>query len=84
MAMPLHHIFPRYANEAIIEWNGPLQHEADAFLHECLDHYFREGNEWHFYNIDKQRRPLVRFVSKVVNRLMKCISKSPFMKAKKG
>jgi hypothetical protein len=63
---------PRYANKARIVWNGPMQHEADEFF-KCLDHYFGEGKEWHFYNIDKKRRPLVSFVSK-----------SPFMKAKKA
>ena len=67
-----------------IVWNGPLQHEADEFLKECLDYYFGEGKEWHFYSTDKQRRPIVSFVSKVVDRLMKCVSKFPFMKAKKG
>ena len=72
-----------YANEARIVWNGPLQHEAKEFLKEYLDHYFGEGNERHFYNIDKQRRPLVNFVSKVVERLMKFLSMFPFMKAKK-
>ncbi len=77
-------MFPRYVNEAIIVWNGPLQHEADAFLKECLDHCFGEGKEWHFYSIYKQRRPLVSYVSKVVDSLMKCMSKFPFMKAKKG
>jgi hypothetical protein len=80
----IHPIFPRYANEARIVWNGPLQHEANAFLSECLDHYFGEGTECHFYNIDKKRRPLVSFVSKVVDIMMKCISKFPFMKANKG
>ena len=73
-----------YANEAIIVWNEPLHHEADDFLKECLDHYFGEWIEWHFYNIDKQRQPLVSFVSKVIDRLVKCASKFPFMKAKKG
>jgi hypothetical protein len=77
-------MFPRYANKAKILWNEPLQHEADAFLKEYLDHYFGEGKGWHVYNIDKQRRPLVSFVSMVVDKLMKYISKSPFMKAKKG
>ena len=72
-----------YVNEARIVWNGPLQHEADEFLKECLDHYFGEWKEWHFFRIDNQRRPLVSFVSKVVNILMKCVSKFPFMKAKK-
>ena len=76
-------LLPMYANEARIVWNGPLQDEADEFLKECMDHYFGEGKEWHFYSIDKQRRPLVSFVSKVVDKLMKCASKSPFMKAKK-
>ena len=73
-----------YANETKIVWNGPLQHEGDAFMIECLDHYFGEGKDWHFYNIHKQRRPLVNFVSKVVVVLMKCMSKFPFMKAKNG
>ena len=80
----IHPIFPKYANEAKIVWNGLLQQEADAFLSERLDHYFGEGKEWHFYNIDKQRRPLVSFVPKAVDRFMKCMSKFPFMKANKG
>ena len=63
-------IIPMYANEARIVWNGPLQHEADEFLTKSLDRYFGDGNEWHFYMIDKHRRLLVTFVSKVVDRLM--------------
>ena len=74
----------RYANEARLVWNGPLLHEADAFLTECLNIHFGEGKPWHFHSVDKKRRPLVSFVSKVVDRLMKCISKFPFMRAKKG
>ena len=77
-------MFPRYANEARIVWNGPLQHEADEFLKECLNHYFGEGKPWHFYSLDKKKRPMVSYVSKVVDRLMKCISNFTFMKAKKG
>ncbi len=57
---------------------------SDEFLTECLDNYFGKRKEWHFYTTDKQRRPLVSFVSKVVDKLMKCVSKFPFMKAKKG
>ena len=63
---------------------GPLQHEAAEFLKECSDQYFGEGKEWHFYIIDKPRRPLVSFVSKVVDILMKCVFNFPFLKAKKG
>ncbi len=77
-------IVTRYANEARIVWNGPLRHQAEELLKDSLDNYFGEGNEWHFYTIDKQRRPLVSFVSKVVDRLMKYVSKFPFMYAKKG
>ncbi len=78
------HIVTMYTNEAKIVWNGPLQHQAGEFLTESLDHYFGEGDEWHFYSIDKQRRPLVSFVSKVVDRLMKCVSKFTLMYAKNG
>ena len=77
-------MLPRYTNEARFIWNGLLLHEADAFLTECMNTHFGEGKSWHFYNVDKQQRPLVSFVSKVVDRLMKCISKFPFMRAKKG
>ena len=77
-------MFSRYANEARIVWNGPLLHEVDDFLSECLDDYFGEGKPWHFYSVDKKRRPLVSYVSKVVDRLLKCVSKFPFMRAKKG
>ena len=76
-------MFPRYANEARLVWNGPLQHEAYAFLTECLNIHFGEGKPWLFYNVDKKQRPLSSFVSKIVDRLMKCISKFPFMRAKK-
>ena len=76
-------MFPRYANEARLVWNGPLQHEVDAFLTKCLNVHFGEGKPWHFYNGDKKQRPLLSFVSKDVDRLMKCISKLPFMRAKK-
>ena len=64
-------------------WNGLLQHEADEFPKECLDHYYGEGKEWHFHSNDKQRRPLVSFVSRVIDRLMKCFSKFAFLNAKK-
>jgi hypothetical protein len=77
-------MFPRYANEARIVWNGPMLHEADEFLKESLDHYFGEGKPWHFYSIDKKRRPLLSYVSKVVDRLMRCVSKFIFMRSKKG
>jgi hypothetical protein len=77
-------MFNRYANKARIEWNAPLQHEANAFLKGKLDRHFGEGKEWHFYSVDKQRRPLVSFVSKVADRLMKSISKFSFTRAKKG
>ena len=74
----------RYANEARLVWNEPFLHELDAFLTEYLNTHLGEGKSWHFYNVDKHQRPLVSFVSKVVDRLMKCISKFPFMRAKKG
>jgi len=77
-------MLPRYANEARLVWNGLLLHEAGAFLTECMNTHFGKGKSWHFYNVDKQRRPLVSSVSKVVDILMKCISKFPFMRAKKG
>ena len=77
-------MFPMYVNEARIAWNGPLHHEADELLKGCLNHYFGEGKPWHFYNIDKKKRPLVSYVSKVVDRLMKCIYNLTFIKAKKG
>jgi hypothetical protein len=83
MTIPLLPTFLRYANEARTVWNAPLQHEAGEFLCECLDLYFGEGKEWHVYSIDMLRRPLVSFVLKMVDKFMNCISKFPFMKAKK-
>ena len=81
--MTVLYIATKYSNEARIVWNGPLQHEANEFLKESMDHYFGEGNEWDYYTIDKQRRPpLVSFASKAVGRLMKCVSKFSFMYAK--
>jgi hypothetical protein len=69
----------RYANEARISWNAPLQHEADDFLTESLDYHFN-GNKWHFYSVDQQNRPLVSFTSKVIDRLGKMMSKLSFMR----
>ena len=54
LTIPLLPTFLKYANEARIVWNAPLQHEADEFLCECVDHYFGEGKKWHFYSIDKK------------------------------
>ena len=73
----------RYAKEARIVWNAPLQHEADPFLKESLDHHFGPGKPWHFYSIDKQNRLLVSRVSKVIDRLKNRVSKFFFMKTKK-
>ncbi len=72
----------RYANEARISWNAPLQHEGDDFLTESLDHHFK-GKKWHFYSTDQQNRPFVSFESKVLDRLGKTLSKLLFMKTTK-
>lgn len=73
----------KYAMEARLVWNAPLQHEADPFLKESLDHYFGPGNKWHFYSNDKKNRVLVNRVSKVIDRLRKRLSKFSFMKLMK-
>jgi hypothetical protein len=61
-----------------------LQHEADPFVKEALDHHFGPGEKWHFYSVDKKNRPLVSRISKVIDRLKKRVSKFSFMKAKKN
>jgi len=33
-----------YAKEAIIDYNGPLLHEADKYLMASVDHYFTRRN----------------------------------------
>ena len=33
-----------YAKEAIIDYNGPLLHEADKYLMASVDHYFTKRN----------------------------------------
>jgi hypothetical protein len=43
----------RYAKEARLVWNVPLQHEADPFLTESLDQHFGPS-KWHFYSADKK------------------------------
>jgi len=68
-----------YANEDRISWNAPLQHEADGFLTESLDHHFN-GKKWHYYSVDQQNRPLVSFTSKVIDRLGKRLSKLSVIK----
>jgi len=69
----------RYANEARISWNDPLQHEVDDFLKKSLDHHFM-GGKWHFYSIDPNNRPLVSITSMVIDRLGKKLFKLSFMK----
>jgi hypothetical protein len=73
----------RYAMEARLVWNAPLQHEADAFLTESLDHFFGLGEKWHFHSVDTKNRPLVSVISKVIDKLRKRVSKFSFMKEKK-
>ncbi len=73
----------RYAKEARLVWNTPLQHEADPFLKGALDHYFGPGNMWHFYSNDKQNIVLVSRFSKVIDKLRKRLSKFSYMIEKK-
>ena len=35
----------RYAMEARLVWNDPLEHEVDAFLAESRDHFFGPGEK---------------------------------------
>ena len=71
----------RYASEARIVWNVPLQHEATSYLTECLNHYFGGASKWRFWSIDKRRRMLTVVVSLVVDMQLKEKSKLSFMKA---
>jgi hypothetical protein len=49
-----------------------------------LNHYFGEEEKSHFTsNINQKKRPLVRVIVKVFDRLRKRASKLSFMKAKK-
>ena len=63
-------------------WNSPLPHHADAFLTECLDHYFGPNYKRHFWSIDKKLRALVSSTSKLVDRPLKDKSKLSFMRMK--
>jgi len=54
----------RCAMEARLVWNATLQHEADAFLAESLDHFFGPGEKWHFHSLDTRIRTLVSVISK--------------------
>jgi hypothetical protein len=76
-------VIGRYAKEARLVWNAPLQHKADHFLKEALDHYFGPRNKWHFYSNDKQNILLVSRVSMVIDKLRKRLSKFSFMQVKK-
>ena len=71
-----------YTNEARIIWNAAFQHEADAFLKESLDDYFRPG-KWHFWTVDKKRRQLVLITSRFVDMKLKETSKISFMTSKR-
>ena len=48
----------RYAKEARLVWNAPLQHEADPFLKKSMDQHFGPA-KWHFYSVDNNIRSLV-------------------------
>jgi hypothetical protein len=75
----------RYAKDARIAWHAPLQHEADPFLMEALNHYFGKEGRWHFYSTDKTNRPLlVIYISKVIDKLKTRLSRFTFMKVKEG
>ncbi len=63
--------------------NAPLQHEADAFLADSLDHFFGPGEKWHFHPLDPRNTPRVNVVSKMIDKLRKRVSKFSFMKEKK-
>ncbi len=73
----------RYAMEAKLAWNAPLQHEANSFLTEALDHFFGQGENRHFHSVDPRNKPLVSVISKVMDKLRKRVSKFSFMKEKK-
>jgi hypothetical protein len=60
----------------------PLQYEADPFLTEALNHYFRKEGRWHLYSTDKTNRPLVNYISKVIDKLKTRLSMFTFMKVK--
>ena len=69
--------------EAGIVWNAPLQHEADPFLTESLNHFFGPGEKWHFHSVGTRNKRLVNIISKVIDKLRKRLSKFLFMKEKK-
>ena len=69
--------------EAIIVWNAPLQHEADHFLTESLNHFFGPGEKWHFHSVDPRIRPLASVISKVIDKLRKRVLKFSSMNEKK-
>jgi hypothetical protein len=64
-------LFCSYSNEAIIDRNASLPHQAYSFLTECLDIHFHEARKWHFWSIDKMNRALVSLISKVIDMLTK-------------
>jgi hypothetical protein len=59
-----------------------LQHEADPSLTEALNHYFGKEGRWHFYSTDKTNRPLVNYISNVIDKLKTRLSRFTFMKVK--
>ena len=73
----------RCAIEAKLVWNAPLQHEADAFLAESLDHFFGPGEKWQFHSVDTRNIQRVSVISKVIDKLRKRVSKLSFMNEKK-
>lgn len=85
--------FGKYAAEAIIKWNLPAAHKADAFISEGIDTMFhkRRGvshldsevevsrkKRWRFHHTDKKNRMGVTY-SAVIDRKLKETSKFEFM-----
>ena len=73
----------RYDKEVRLVWNATLQHEADPFIPEAIDHFFGPGEKLHLHSVDARKRPLVSFIPKVIDKPKKCVTKFIFIKEKK-
>ena len=71
--------FENSVKESIIDWSAPLMHEADGFITEGLNNFFKGKPEDKTTGI-QGKRPIDFFQSPTIMKLKKLDSKFTFMK----
>ena len=70
--------------EMVIAENGPLLQHADSIIENAMEHYWKSGDKdgvWHFLRRSENIRSFTGDSGKVVSRMLKDVSKLPFMES---